>query len=83
MSSRFRSPSRSTAAIFAWPLVIGMLSLAGLIAGLTGGGGRDVAAWALLGSTLVAISIAFWRAKDPASSASKSPRTESYINDLA
>lgn len=79
MSSR----SRSTAAIFAWPLVIGMLSLVGLVAGLTGGGARDVAAWTLLGSTLVAIAHAFWRAKRFPSHTSQTPRNESPLNDLA
>jgi|GEM_PF-408382 len=57
--------TRSIGAIFAWPLLIGMLSLVGLVIGLTGDGARDLIAWLLLGSTIVAIAIAILRACKP------------------
>ena len=69
-----RPNHRSTGRIFAWPLILGALSLAGLVAGLTGDGFRDIAAWALLGSTLVAIAHAFWRASRPVSSNLSNPK---------
>ena len=57
--------TRSIGAIFGWPILIGALSLVGLVIGLTGDGARDVIAWLLLGSTLVAIAIAILRARKP------------------
>ena len=60
-SSRRRT--RGMGAIFAWPLLLAVLSLVGLIVGLTGDGARDVVAWLLLGTTLVAIGHAFFRAR--------------------
>jgi hypothetical protein len=40
---------RSNLEVFAWPLVLGLASLLGLVLGLTGDGVRDLACWALLG----------------------------------
>ena len=42
------SRARPLSAIFAWPLVIFVIGLAGLIVALTGDGWRDAAAWAAL-----------------------------------
>ncbi|WDY57684.1 hypothetical protein [Pseudomonas sp. PSKL.D1] len=41
--------SQSTRRIFAWPLLITLLGLAGLFAALLGDGGWDVLAWVGLG----------------------------------
>lgn len=74
---------RSTPGIFAWPILIAVLSLTGLIAGLTGEGIRDTAASALLGSTIVTIAIAFWRARRPVAPKRSTSRNERPLNDLA
>ncbi|MBB3034876.1 hypothetical protein [Alteriqipengyuania lutimaris] len=63
----------SNLAIFAWPILIGAASLLGLVVGLTGEGARDIAAWSLLGSTLVAIAISWRRATRPAPSPKSKP----------
>lgn len=65
--------TRSAGAIFAWPLLIGVLSLVGLVIGLTGDGARDVIAWLLLGSTILAIAIAILRARKPAHLSRENP----------
>lgn len=49
--SRFRP----IAAIFAWPLALFVLGLAGLIIALTGDGWRDAAAWAALAAPVLAV----------------------------
>ena len=60
-----RSPSRrlprqrGNLAIFAWPLLLGIAAIAGLVLGLTGSGWRDSAAWLLLGAGPLVI-IAAW-----------------------
>jgi hypothetical protein len=51
------SRTRPIAAIFAWPLAIFIIGLAGLIVALTGDGWRDTAAWAALAAPLAAV---FW-----------------------
>jgi len=40
--------SRSLSEVFAWPLAIFILGVAGLVIALTGDGWRDAAAWAAL-----------------------------------
>lgn len=50
--SRARTP---LLAIFAWPLVLFALGIAGLVIALTGDGWRDAAAWAALAAPLVAV----------------------------
>lgn len=52
------SRARSLTAIFAWPLALFVLGLAGLVIALTGDGWRDAAAWAALAAPLVAVSAA-------------------------
>lgn len=54
-----RRRRRSAAAIFAWPLGIGVLSAGGLVAGLMGEGGWDRLAWAGLALPVVLA----WRAR--------------------
>lgn len=41
--------------IFAMPLLLGLLSVMGLVAALTGDGWRDALSWAALGSPVAAI----------------------------
>jgi energy-converting hydrogenase Eha subunit C len=47
--------SRSTAAVFAWPLAIFTAGIAGLVIALTGDGWRDAAAWAALTAPIAAV----------------------------
>lgn len=54
--NRARTP-RPLLAIFAWPVAIFLLGIAGLVIALTGDGWRDVAAWAAL---LAPITAAGW-----------------------
>lgn len=54
-----RSPQR-TRTIFAAPLVIGMLSIIGLVAALTGDGLRDALSWATLAVPVAAV---IWAAR--------------------
>jgi hypothetical protein len=49
------SRARPLSAILAWPLVIFVIGLAGLIVALTGDGWRDAAAWAALAAPLAAV----------------------------
>ncbi len=56
-----RPPRRSTAQVFAVPLVLLIASLAGLVLGLTGDGLRDLASAALLLLPLLAIAAAWQR----------------------
>lgn len=53
--SRARTP---LLAIFAWPLALFVLGLAGLVIALTGDGWRDAAAWAALAAPLAAVAAA-------------------------
>ena len=71
MTTRRRQTAFHT---FAWPIVIGVLSLGGLVAGLTGDGLPDLAAAALLGSTIIAILYAYSRASRPASPSNRLQR---------
>lgn len=50
--------ARSLPAIFAWPLTLFGLGLAGLVTALTGDGWRDAAAWAALAAPLIAVAAA-------------------------
>ena len=56
---------RSIFMVFRWPLAFAVLSLAGLVLGLTGEGLPDAASWLLLGSVPVFIAIAAARAARP------------------
>jgi hypothetical protein len=56
------SKTRSLRAIFAWPLAIFAIGLAGLITALTGDGWRDIASWVAL-STPVAVAAWAMRAR--------------------
>ncbi|MCL9999919.1 MAG: hypothetical protein NBV68_11105 [Erythrobacter sp.] len=49
------SRPRALSAIFAWPLAIFVLGIAGLVIALTGDGCRDAAAWAALAAPLIAV----------------------------
>lgn len=51
----------STRAIFAWPLLIGIASFAGLVLGLLGAGWFDVACWLGLAIPLVVMGRAWVR----------------------
>lgn len=58
--ARRRAPRRdSTAAIWAWPIAVALVSTAGLIAALVGDGPLDVVSWLGLGVP-VAVSVWFW-----------------------
>lgn len=46
--------------IFRWPLLIALVTLAGLVSALIGDGGYDVLSWLLLGG-LLALMAALWR----------------------
>lgn len=47
--------ARTTSAIFAWPLAIFVIGLAGLVIALTGDGWRDAASWAALAAPIAAL----------------------------
>lgn len=47
--------AQSLRKIFAIPLLLAVLSIAGLIVALTGDGWRDAAAWAALGFSVLAV----------------------------
>lgn len=57
------SRPRSLPAIFAWPLALFVLGIAGLVIALTGDGWRDGAAWAALAAPLVAVAAAMRRSR--------------------
>lgn len=64
-----RVSRQKTRTIFAWPLALGVATLAGLVLGLTGDGPRDIAAWALLGlAPLVILGALLRRTPDSSSS---------------
>jgi uncharacterized membrane protein YjjP (DUF1212 family) len=46
--------------IFRWPLVVGLLSVMGLVAALVGNGWLDAASWLFLGSLIVLMTMAYW-----------------------
>lgn len=46
---------RSLKAIFAVPLVVGLLSLIGLVAALLGDGAWDAAGWTTIGASIVVL----------------------------
>lgn len=46
--------ARSLRSIFAWPLAIFVIGLAGLVIALTGDGWRDAASWAALSAPVAA-----------------------------
>lgn len=46
--------------VFRWPMLIGAVSVVGLISALVGDGWYDMLSWAALGGT-VAVMIAAWR----------------------
>ncbi|MFC3711085.1 hypothetical protein ACFOMD_00790 [Sphingoaurantiacus capsulatus] len=52
-----KRPSQSAGAIFAVPLLVGLLSLVGLVAALTGDGLRNALSWVTLGVPVAAV---FW-----------------------
>ena len=54
---------KSLAAIFAWPLALFVLGIAGLVIALTGDGWRDGAAWAALAAPLVVVAAAMRRSR--------------------
>ena len=64
-----RRPTRrnSNARVFAWPLLIGLASLLGLVLGLTGDGFRDLACWVLLGLAPLVITVALLRRRTQSS----------------
>ena len=47
--------SRTTSAIFAWPLAIFIVGIAGLVIALTGDGWRDAVAWVALTAPIAAV----------------------------
>jgi hypothetical protein len=58
---------RTTRTILAWPLVIGVASLVGLVAGLAGDGPLDLISWVLLGALPLVIGAAWLRRHRPTS----------------
>jgi hypothetical protein len=52
------SRPRALSAIFAWPLALFALGIAGLVIALTGDGWRDAAAWIALAAPLLAVAAA-------------------------
>jgi len=63
-----KTARQSLLRIFAAPLLIALATIAGLVLGLTGNGGRDVAAWTLTGIAPLMILAALWRARTTANS---------------
>ena len=59
-----RSSRRSIARVFASPLLVAVLTLAGLLLGLTGDGARDVLSWLMLGAVPGVIAAACLRPKN-------------------
>ncbi|MFM7376780.1 MAG: hypothetical protein ACKO1O_01395 [Erythrobacter sp.] len=57
------SRPRPFSAIFAWPLALFVLGIAGLVVALTGDGWRDAAAWAALAAPLVVVAGAMRRSR--------------------
>ncbi|WP_165853572.1 hypothetical protein [Aurantiacibacter aquimixticola] len=51
--------------VFASPLLIAVMTLAGLLLGLTGDGVRDMVSWLLLGAVPCVIVTAFVRSRIP------------------
>lgn len=58
---RTRRPRTGLARVFAIPALLLVVSIAGLIAGLTGDGRADALSWALLSIPILAAVIAFTR----------------------
>lgn len=54
---------RALSAIFAWPLALFVLGIAGLVIALTGDGWRDAAAWAALAAPLIVVAAAMPRSR--------------------
>lgn len=54
MTSQRRAANR-LGAIFAWPLAIFLIGLAGLVVALTGDGWRDAASWLALAAPVAAV----------------------------
>lgn len=54
---------RTLSAIFAWPLALFVLGIAGLVIALTGNGWRDAAAWAALAAPLIVVAAAMRRSR--------------------
>lgn len=50
-----KRPPQTTGRIFAMPLAIGVLSVVGLIAALTGDGWRDALSWIALAAPVLAV----------------------------
>jgi len=59
MSER-KTVSQTTWRIFRWPLLIGVVSVIGLLAALVGDGWYDVLSWFCLGSCVILMVLA-WR----------------------
>ncbi len=59
--SRRLSRQRGNLAIFAWPLLLGIAAITGLVLGLTGSGWRDGVAWLLLAAGPFVIAAAWMR----------------------
>lgn len=57
--TRARNPRKTLGQVFAWPMLLLILSLTGLILGLTGDGGRDIVSWLFL-LIPVALATRFW-----------------------
>ena len=53
--TRPRAPANGLSAIFAWPLAIFAIGLAGLVIALTGDGWRDAASWLALAAPVAAV----------------------------
>lgn len=57
------SRHRTLSAIFAWPLALFVLGIAGLVIALTGDAWRDAAAWAALAAPLIVVAAAIRRSR--------------------
>ena len=62
-----RAASRPWLAVFAWPIALSLLTIGGLVIGLTGDGWRDAVAALCVGSVPLAIAIGFARRDRPRS----------------
>ena len=51
----------SLAGVFAIPLALLVVTIAGLVTGLTGSGARDIVSWALLALPLLVLALAWAR----------------------
>lgn len=64
MTNKLTRRSASTWRIFRWPLLIGIISLIGLLSALVGDGWFDILSWCSLGGTVFIMFYAYYRNTD-------------------